>query len=178
VIRFVAGVLVSELFALWLEVFYKFGFQWNAGGFLAAIPFYFVFVSGLHFAFSRLEDIRRHRLVCFLLGGTAGLLLLEWFLVGNTPWNKPNAIQSAQFLFHAVYPLLGYLLVRVGPVKRAALVWYMAASTAITSVAFALPDSPLRSLWFLFVPLLVYVGLCYFLYQLSLATPLLRESRE
>ena len=162
----VRGVLVSEMFALWLEFFYKFGIEWNITGFLISIPIYFVFLCLLHYGFSRLEGMWRHRLACFIIGGIGGLLI-EWFLVGNSPWNNPKVIQSAQFLFHAVYPLLGYLLVRVPCASQTALRRYMLICTVLTSIAFLFPVSPLRSLWFLFCPLLTFCGLCYFLYRLS-----------
>lgn len=174
--RFVAGVVVAEAFALWLEFFYKFGLKWNPGAFLISIPLYFIFISLLHLVFGRLEGRRGHRPLCFILGGVSGLLL-EWFLVGNSPWNNPKAIQSAQFLFHAVYPLLGYLLVRVAPVKRAALRKYMLVWTVITAIAFLFPASGARSLWFLFMPLLAYLGLCYFVVKLARSAPRHADAR-
>lgn len=166
--RFLAGVALSELFALWLEFFYKFGFTYNPKGFAVAIPLYFVFLWGLHRVFSRLEGISRHRLVCTIIGGLAGLAV-EWFLVGNSPWRNPKALQSAQFLFHAVYPILGYLLVRAPEARavRHPLVLYMTIASIVTALGFAMKNPNVGKLWFIFLPIFSFAGLLYFIYRLA-----------
>jgi len=166
--KFFAGVLWSELFALWLEFFYKFGVTHNPKGFAIAIPLYFFFLWGLHALFATLEGMSRHRLVCTIIGGLAGLAV-EWFLVGNSPWRNPKALQSAQFLFHAVYPVLGYLLVRAPEARtvRRPLLLYMTIASIVSALGFAMENPNWGKLWFIFLPILPFLGLLYFVYRLA-----------
>ncbi len=166
-----AGVLVSETLALWVEVFFKFGAQLNPTGFGFAIPFYFVVLCLLHGLFSQMEGMRFHSTVCFIIGGVTGLAI-EWFIVGNSPWQKPNALQSGQFLFHAVYPILGYLIVRTLHCKklRSTLFVYLLLASLMTSIGFGM-ENPMRLLWFIFLPLVAYVGLGYFVYRFAIMRP-------
>ena len=169
--QFFLGVMWSEWLSLWVEFFYKFGVTLNPKGFLAAIPFYFVALCALHSLFARLDDIRRHVPLCFLLGGMMGLTI-EWVVVGNSPRGNPHAFQTAQFLFHAVYPVLGYLGAHypsAGGLKSW-LIRYLVLATIVTALGFAFPRSAWRSLWFLFLPIAVYVRLCYFVYRWPIRT--------
>ncbi|MEZ5582078.1 MAG: hypothetical protein R3F37_04220 [Candidatus Competibacteraceae bacterium] len=167
--RFLTGVLVSELFALWVEFFYKFGAILKAEGFVIAIPLYFFILCGLHGVFAKLEGLRRHALVCMLIGGVAGLMI-EWFVVGNSPWQNPQVLQSGQFVFHAVYPILGYLMVRTPDRDRLTvhLRIYLLLATLIVALGFVMVN-PLRLLWFIFLPLIAYCGLFYFIYKFAIS---------
>ena len=169
--RFLSGVLVSEMLALWVEFFYKFGAKLNVSGFVIAIPFYFVLLCILHAIFSKLKGIRYHSLICFAIGGMTGLAI-EWFVVGNSPWQNPNALQSGQFLFHAVYPILGYLIVRRfhGKKLREYLLIYLFVASVVTAIGFGMLN-PMRMLWFIFLPLIAYCGLMYFVYRFATFTP-------
>ena len=167
-LKFVKGVLIAELFALWVECFYKFGVHYHPKGFLMAVPLYLIYLCGLHLLFSYLRENRYFWLMGIAIGGIAGLTI-EWFLVGNSPWNKPAVFQSGQVLFHGAYPVLGYLLVQV-PVSHRLRNWivlYMAGATAMTGFGFFFSDPHLRKLWLLFLPLATFVGLYYFIYQLA-----------
>jgi len=166
--RFFKGVLIAEIFVLWVEFFYKFGVKYYPKGFLIAIPIYFIYLCGLHRTFSFFKERRFFWLIGIAIGGAAGLLL-EWFLVGNSPWNKPAVFQSGQFLFHGAYPILGYLLAHrlvPGPL-RSRLFSYMVITSAITSLGFVFGDPNLRKLWLLFLPLVTFAGLYYFIVRLG-----------
>ena len=165
--QFLKGVLIAELLALWVEFFYKFGVKYFPKGFFIAIPLYFLYLCGLHGIFRRLQEKRSLWIIGIALGGIGGLLL-EWFLVGNSPWNKPAVFQSGQLVFHGAYPILGYLLVHtVVPVRlRNQLLAYMVITSGITAIGFFLSDPNLRKLWLLFLPLVAFLGLYYFIYRL------------
>lgn len=132
-----------------------------------AIPLYFIYLCLLHRLFSHFREKPRFRFIGIAIGGVAGLMM-EWFLVGNSPWNKPAVFQSGQILFHGAYPLLGYLLVHFPVPKplRNRLLFYMVVATGMTAFGFFFSDPNLRKLWFLFLPLVAFVGLYYFIYQL------------
>ena len=167
---FLRGVVISEVFALWLEVFYKFGVKVNVLAFVAAIPIYFIYLCGLHWLFGRIEGRALATLIGFVIGGVSGLLI-EWFLVGNSPWGNSNAIQSAQLLFHAVYPVLGYRWARSrkGISVKRHIVRYMLLASLVTVAGFLFSAGPLPKLWFIFLPVIAYVGLAYFVYRLAQA---------
>ncbi|MGD9851634.1 MAG: hypothetical protein AB7T38_10220 [Nitrospirales bacterium] len=166
--RFFKGVVIAELFALWVEIFYKFGVHYYPKGFFMAVPLYFMFLCLLHCLFSHLRKKPLFRLMGIAIGGVAGLMI-EWFLVGNSPWNKPGVFQSGQLLFHGAYPILGYLLGHfpVPEPLRNRLVFYMLVATGMTAFGFLFSNPNLRKLWFLFLPLVAFVGLYYFIYQLG-----------
>jgi len=142
-------------------------------GFLIAVPIYFIYLCGLHRVFSIFKERRFLWLIGIAIGGMAGLLL-EWFLVGNSPWNKPAVFQSGQFLFHGAYPILGYLLANSIALEllRNRLLYYMVAASGIMAIGYFFGDPNLRKLWFLFLPLVVFVGLHYFIYRLGTVQPI------
>ena len=172
-LQFFKGVLVAELFALWVEFFYSFGIKEQPNHFFIAIPVYFVYLCALHRVFLIFRGRRLLWLIGIASGGIAGLLM-EWFLVGNSPWKHPEVFQSGQFLVHGAYPILGYLLVSTPDTSplRNRLICYMMAASGITSVGFAFGNSNLQKLWFIFLPLVVFVGLYYFIFRLG-TSPLL-----
>lgn len=167
-IRFFKGLVIAEIFALWVEFFYKFGVKYYPKGFLLAIPIYFIYLFGLHCIFGMYKEKRYLWIIGIVIGGVAGLLV-EWFLVGNSPWDKPTVFQSGQFVFHGAYPILGYLLAhtRVPDQLRIRLFYYLVITSGITSIGFFFNDPNLRKLWLLFFPLVVFVGLYYFIYRLG-----------
>ena len=165
--RFLKGVVVSELFALWVEFFYKFGVKYFPKGFLMAIPLYFLYLCALHGIFHRLKERQYFWILGIAIGGIGGLLL-EWFLVGNSPWNKPEVFQAGQLVFHGAYPILGYQLTHTMAPRS---LWnrvfaYMTIISALTAIGFFFDDPNLRKLWVLFLPLVAFVGLYSFIYQL------------
>ncbi len=171
--RFFKGVVISELLALWVEFFYKFGVKFFPKGFFIAIPLYFIYLCVLHGVFGLLKEKRFLWLIGITIGGIAGLLL-EWFLVGNSPWNKPAVFQSGQLLFHGAYPILGYLFAHtiVPDQLWKRLFAYLMVTTGITSIGFLLSDPNLRKLWLLFLPLMAFGGLYYFIYRLGHRDPI------
>ena len=165
--RFLKGVILAELLALWVEFFYKFGVKYFPKGFLMAIPLYFLYLCALHGIFHRLKGRPYFWVIGIAIGGIGGLVL-EWFLVGNSPWKQPAVFQSGQFVFHGAYPILGYLLIHT-QVPRS--LWnrvfaYMTIISALTAIGFFFDDPNLRKLWLLFLPLVAFVGLYYFIYRL------------
>jgi len=165
--QFLKGVVIAELLALWVECFFKFGVKFHPKGFFIAIPLYFIYLCALHGIFNRLKGKRYFWVMGVVISGIAGLLL-EWFLIGNSPWNKPAVFQSGQLLFHGAYPILGYLLAHIIVPREVGLRlrYYMLAATEITAIGFVLGNPNLEKLWLLFLPLVAFVGLYYFIYQL------------
>lgn len=174
--RFLNGVLLSECLALWVEGAYKFGVHSAPKGFALAIPLYFLYLCALHGILGKFQHTKAFWLIGVAIGGFTGLAL-EWFVVGNAPWSKPQVFQTGQFLFHGAYPILGYLLVRTPvpkPLKHQ-LIWYMITATGLLLMGLLFRHSHASKLWFLFVPLIVFAGLYSFIYRLGTVAPSLRQ---
>lgn len=154
-------VRVGVAFALFCEFFYKVLFTFRPGALLVSIPFYACFLVAAH-GYSRALDARhssRRSADLAYLGGCAlaALVILEWWIVGNTPGGS-NAIQSAMLLVHGTWALAARLSVAdepsrelVGRVGRR-----MAWVALLAPMGLLLPHLHLRRLLFLFLPILVY----------------------
>lgn len=64
-----------------------------------------------------------------LLGGFLGLMI-EWFLIGNSPWGNPSAMQWAMFAFWACMALVPAVVLAQRPGARA-MRWILALLVAI-----------------------------------------------
>jgi hypothetical protein len=53
--RLLKGVVITEIFILWVEFFYKFGMSFNPEGFFIAIPLYFLYLCALHLFFGLIK---------------------------------------------------------------------------------------------------------------------------
>ena len=177
--RFLTGVLLSECLALWVEGAYKFGVHSAPKSFAIAIPLYFLYLCALHGLLQIAQKRKAFWLIGIAIGGITGLAL-EWFVVGNSPWNQPQVFQTGQFLFHGAYPILGYLLARTpAPTHlKHQLVWYMSAATVLLLMGLLFRHPHASKLWFLFVPLIVFAGLYSFIYRLGTVAPSLRQAQQ
>ena len=167
-LKFLTGVLISEIFALWIEFFYKFGATDNPKAFYIAIPIYFVYIFLLHLTFSKLYKLSYGAFFLILTGGVFGLLI-EWYMLGNSPSGNPNASQLGMFIIHSTYPALGFVLVRnyfkKGLIKK--LFYYMLVSTLLVSMGYLVQNNFYRFVWFIYSPIVLYIGLYYFIFSFS-----------
>lgn len=157
--RFFAGIGLSLLLAMWLEFFYKFGATHDPKNFVGALLVYSIYLLVLHGVWARAKAHRRW--VMYGVGGFIGLMA-EWFVIGNSPWGNPEAaqliVQLGMFVFHAVYPVVGFMLARgmesAGPRRR--YLRLLAWMSAISVLGWLLPKGTPQFMWFLLVPLTYY----------------------
>lgn len=167
--KFIAGVFISVVFALWIEFFYKFGATFNPKAFYIAIPIYFVYIILLHLIFLKLYKLPSiGTFLLIIFGGFFGLLI-EWYMLGNSPSGNPNASQLGMFIIHSVYPSLGFIVARNyfknGLLKK--LFYYMLVSTLIVTSGYIIQNNFYRFVWFIYSPIVLYIGLYYFIIRFS-----------
>lgn len=156
--RVLLAVLVSVILAQWLEYWYRFGAT------DAPDLFWGAFIP------NTLIALAFHGLIRFgptlpvqawlLLGAVPGMAL-EWVVIGNAPWDNPQASQVGMFVFHACWPIWGRVFdpdFFTIPQRRAAL-WWTLGWTVLLPAGFLIPSPDWRFAFFLLVPLGFYAGL-------------------
>lgn len=153
--RVVKGILYSLLIALWVEFFYKFGATYDPDNFFGALIIYPAYIA-LLFGLFRLCKINS-KLMIFVISGLFGLMI-EWFLIGNSPWGNPQALQLGMFVFHALYPVYGYLYIqnRLSEKEHRFLFLLFLGFTLLLSAGFFIPRGDTRFILFILTPLMPY----------------------
>ncbi len=148
-------IFVSVSFALWLEFFYKFGATYDPSNFLGAC-FIYVIYSFFLYLFIR-KFLFQKLFLLWVISGTVGLMA-EWFLMGNSPWSNPHAIQLGMFVFHAFYPAFALMVLRIAELKKVVkiVMGIFLFFTLLSGSGFLISDVDLRFAWFIWVPLLPY----------------------
>lgn len=142
--------------ALTCEIFYKVFARFNPAMIVVAAVFYLLYVQGIFVLHKRIKSTPVYGLV----SGLIGLFLLEWWLVGNSPSGNPNASQIGMLIFHTAYPLTARLFVdpsaldMQGKVKS-----YWWKFCLFTLLGVLIPHDFLRFAWFIYVPVLGYLGM-------------------
>ncbi len=95
-----------------------------------------------------------HFFACYFLFGFIGLAI-EWFVIGNSPWGNPEAIQFGQFSYWTALVLVP--LIVLGNVSKRAkyLVLYILAKFVILSLIFFFVLPPHTHLFFLTILLTI-----------------------
>lgn len=155
-IKIFKRVGISILFALWLEFFYKFGATLDVHNFVGSIFVYFIYLMMLHSLCFK-ADAKKHLLLFLCLFGFIGLMA-EWFIIGNSPWQNPNAFQVGMFVFHAVYPALGILFFMGEEtfIYKKRVVKVFVIFTICSMLGFLFTNLDLRFAWFIWIPLFPY----------------------
>lgn len=149
-------VCVSLFLALWLEFFYKFGATNDIDNFIGSIPIYFIYLTLLNIAVTKLQ-LHKKLIMCFFIYGIIGLAA-EWFIIGNSPWANPEAFQIGMFVFHATYPVLGIILSSTTKYfkERKFCLTTFSFFTILIPIGFFISNYGLRFAWFIWLPLVPY----------------------
>ena len=148
-------ISVALFFALWLEFFYKFGATYDPSNFIGACVIYLIYLS-LYFVFLKIF-LRKKLIIAWLCSGVIGLMA-EWFLMGNSPWGNPHAIQSGMFVFHAFYPVLALMFLQYERYKKALkrVCGIFIVFSVLSLLGFLFDSKDIRFAWFIWIPLLPY----------------------
>lgn len=105
------------------------------------------------------------RVIRLLVGCLPGMAL-EWFVIGNSPWGNPDAMQPGQIAFHGTYPNWGRIFdpAWFGPRQRRLRLILLAAVTLGLAPGFLIADQGWRFAFFIFLPL----GFCFALALIAL----------
>lgn len=156
--RILVAVLVSVLLAQWLELWYRTGAEWTPGVLVGSGLVYLLMMVPFHIAVSLLP--RAPERMWLVIGCVPGMAL-EWFVIGNSPWGNPDALQSGMFVFHGTYPIWGRMFdpAFFGPRRRRAALIALAVFSVVSAGGYLIPDGMARFGFFLFVPLGLYLVL-------------------
>ena len=102
--RYLAFVAIGALTALVGETQYSVFLRGDVDNLIGSVVVNVFYLTSIYLIFLMLRAALgqgfRPILTITLISGTAGLMI-EWFLIGNSPWGNPDAIQSAMFAFWA-----------------------------------------------------------------------------
>lgn len=79
----------------------------GSGDYLGTLVLYVPFIVIMYFfgVFAdRKFSPKSSDLICYFVGGAFGLIVYEWFLIGNAPWAGTGAIQAGMFAWWAAIP--------------------------------------------------------------------------
>ena len=143
VVTFLLFVLIGVLTAAVGELQYSVFIRGDWANLFGSMVFNAVYLAGafvLTRLLFRLLPQRAAFLVAVALAAVAGLMV-EWFLIGNSPWGNPDASQIGMAAYWAAMVVVPLITVepdaRLRPLRRA-LALYGAAYTLLALAAWAL----------------------------------------
>lgn len=107
-------------------------FDW----FLMAVVLYALIAAAYYLLGRTLDRFAHGEIIYYFACGASGLLVIEWLILGNTPWQNPGAIQAGMFAWWAAIGMVPRIFSRDEgrPARRrvaVALIAYSAVSTLI-----------------------------------------------
>lgn len=156
------GVLTTAVGELQYSVFIR-GDWANLFGSMVFNAVYLVGAFVMTRAFFRLLPRRTAFLVCVVLAAVAGLGV-EWFLIGNSPWGNPTAVQIGMAAYWAGMVVVPLIFIDPAPpyyrLKRAILAYAAAYTTAALLGQWLLPAAKWRFAFHIWTVVIGYMGLC------------------
>ena len=146
-------ILVGYFFAILIEFQFNILATSNIGNFIFTLFFYIVFLTISYFInkfwFSSIKNKVISSTAYYFFFGIIGLMF-EWFVIGNSPWGNPDAIQIGQWSFWIAITFIPKIYIETeGKFKKLkdGIRHYIIAYAIITTVVgFALPFH-LRLFW-------------------------------
>lgn len=148
----------------------------DVAGFLASLVIYVALLCGAWFVGRWMESRIRSRFraeIAYYLT-LAGLgLMIEWFVIGNSPWRNPSANQPGMFFFWGSVFTLPRIQLAEGPELRRLQHWLVVTLVvhALASLTVGLLTPPLYRMFVLvWLVILTYTGLqAFVVWRLVLA---------
>jgi hypothetical protein len=158
VVRVLTATAVSVFLAQWLEGWYRFAATDDPQAFYGAFLPYILIGVAFHTLIERIPGLSARLLL--LIGALPGMAL-EWFVIGNSPWGNPEALQVGMLVFHGTYPLWGRVFDDrwFGPRQRRAGILLLVGSTVGLAPGLLIGHSDVRFVFFVLLPLLFYAAL-------------------
>ena len=100
--KFLKFILIGYFFAIIVELQFNY-VTGNVGNFIFTLIAYPFYVSFVYFTSKIFNVIKKDSIADFFVWLVYGLLglMIEWFIIGNSPWGNPEAIQIGMFSFWA-----------------------------------------------------------------------------
>lgn len=159
-------VLIGVLTAAVGEVQYSGFIRGDWGNLFGSMAFNSIYLIGA-FGVTRLlyRHINRKQtafLLCVAAAAAAGLMV-EWFLIGNSPWGNPDASQVGMASYWASFVVVPLIIVdpdpRLRPLKRLIVICALVYALSAIAVQETLPSAWPRDAYHIWSVILGYLGL-------------------
>ncbi len=135
----------------------------DAGNFLGSLAFNAIYLTGVYLLTRPMLGLLRKRpaflLLYTLLFGLAGLMI-EWLLIGNSPWGNPDASQMGMFAYWACMALVPLTFWLQRRAAQTFILRYGLAYTALVLLGQALiRNADWRFAFHIYAVILGYLGL-------------------
>lgn len=163
--RFFLFILIGVLTAAVGELQYSVFIRGDWANWFGSMAFNALYLAAAFAATRLLFRIVGRPRVAFLLCvalAAAGGLLVEWFLIGNSPWGNPDASQIGMAAYWACLVIVPLILVepdaRLRPLRRAVVAYGLIYTTLALLAQWLLPPGDWRYAYHLWSVILGYVG--------------------
>jgi hypothetical protein len=131
--------------------------------FIGSVVFNTLYMTGVYLVTRLLLSTlhNRPRFILFYTGlfGFSGLMV-EWFLIGNSPWGNPDANQLGQFAYWACMALVPLLFLMEKHPLQTFIIRYTLVYIALALLGqFAIPSPDWRFAFHIYAVILGYLGL-------------------
>jgi membrane protein DedA with SNARE-associated domain len=171
--KFAAYLFVGLLFFAVMEYMFSVIIRGDHSNFLGSISFNAIYLTFVYFSSKAIDSIfeqwKIEDIIVYLVYGLIGLTI-EWFLIGNSPWNNPDANQFTMFSYWAGAVIMARVFTSndngLWKLKRAILLFFIPYSVISIAVGHLLPTHELRLSIMILLAILGYdfMNLFYFWY--------------
>ena len=162
-IRFLQFILLGLLTAAIGEWQFSVFLRNDLDNFIGSVVFNTLYLTGVYlvtrFLLTTLRN--RPRLILFYTGlfGLSGLMV-EWFLIGNSPWGNPDANQLGQFAYWACMALVPLMFLMEKRHLQTFILRYALVYIGLALLGqFAIPSPDWRFAFHIYAVILGYLGL-------------------
>jgi hypothetical protein len=173
--RFARFVLLGLLTAAIGEWQFSVFLRDDLDNFIGSLVFNTLYMTGVYLVTRLLLTVLRNRpkFILFYTGffGLSGLMV-EWFLIGNSPWGNPDASQVGMFAYWACMALVPLMfLLEKRSLQNFILRYALVYTVLIFLGQFAIPGPDWRFAFHIYAVILGYLGLMLAILWKYLAAP-------
>lgn len=166
IVRLALFVVVGILTAAVGELQYSVFIREDWANLFGSIFFNALYLTGAYFVgrllFRRVANRKAAFLLYVGLGAVVGLMV-EWFLIGNSPWGNPQAGQVGMAAYWACMVTVPLIVIdsdrRLRSLKRSIFIYALIYSLLAVGVELLLPDEDWRYAYHIWSVILGYLGL-------------------
>lgn len=173
--RFVRFVLLGLLTAAIGEWQFSVFLRDDLDNFIGSLVFNTLYMTGVYLVTQLLLTVLRNRpkFILFYTGffGLSGLMV-EWFLIGNSPWGNPDASQVGMFAYWACMALVPLMFLLEKPSLQNFILRYALVYAVLALLGqFAIPSPDWRFAFHIYAVIMGYLGLMLAILWKYLAAP-------
>lgn len=141
-------ILVGYLFAQVIEFQFNILVTGNVGNWIFTLLFYPVLLAIAYYSTNLTNLIKNKKLgntLYFFFWSCFGLFIMEWAIIGNSPWGNPDANQLGMFSFWAAVFMMPKIFIDQTPsrqkLKTSIARYFIAYALTTTLLGFILPQN-------------------------------------